>query len=73
MNKPGHGFFKREQLVQYKKRSHREIQCNVSGCETWFQINDLLSQSTIELLGQSTIEKYDFLQAIDAKYDSENR
>ena len=68
MNKPGLGLFKEEILYESLEEDITKIRCEVSGCKTWFQINDLLRKSTIEKIDsfQDIIGKLD---SIDQKID----
>lgn len=76
MNKPGLGLFKEEILYESLEEDITKIRCEVSGCKTWFQINDLLRKSTIEKINsfQVVVEKLDSLhQKIDHQGENQQK
>jgi hypothetical protein len=47
MNAPGHGQFEVQKLIESKKKNRNEFPCNVSGCNEWQNIDQLLSNAPI--------------------------
>ncbi len=68
MNKPGLGLFEKETLYEYLEQEITKIKCSVSGCKTWFSINDLLRKSTIQK-GESFQAVVDKLDSLNQKID----
>ncbi len=70
MNKPGHGLFEVQKLIESKKKNRHEFPCSISGCNEWQNIDQLMRN--VPTPRQSSVEEMvtEGFGEIEAKLDT---
>jgi len=70
MNKPGHGLFEVQKLIESKKKNRHEFPCSISGCNEWQNIDELMRNAPTPR--QSSVEEMvtEGFGEIEAKLDT---